>query len=486
MKGVLCRLRTQFALQLWVAMIALVLVSMGTLWSIHMLLFEKNYVNAAVNRIQNQVVPYLETNGEMNAATIDDTLAYLSRLIGGRALIRTDDERSIRVFSIGIPGRPDASDERKIRSYIETPERVQKNENGEMRSRVVQDKDAGMLLIVSIPVKYENRATPLFLALRLSELETAQDLNRAQLFRLSVFMTFLVSLLATAIMKYFSNPVQSITDTVDRLAKGDLSATSDIRRQDELGRLSASVAKLAEALRRVNVLRKEIIGNVSHELRTPLSLITGYAEIVRDISWADERERNDNLNLIIEEANRLNEMVRDILKFSQLQSGFLEIKKAPCDLVAVTRESVDFGRRVARAVDIEIELQTFAEEIPVDMDASKMPPVLRNLINNAINHTADGATIRIHIRRDDLGTIRVEVANPGVAIPEAARSAIWERYERIQHQGDRHEGSGIGLSIVSSILSAHGFGYGVDCRDGYNIFWFSIPPTAQCAPPPRP
>jgi signal transduction histidine kinase len=103
-----------------------------------------------------------------------------------------------------------------------------------------------------------------------------------------------------------------------------------------------------------------------------------------------------------------------------------------------------------------------------------MTHVLRNLLNNAINHTKDGGTIRVTITRDHDGS-RVSVVNPGPTIPEEAIELIWERYQRVQHQGGRREGSGIGLSIVSKVLSVLGFDFGVNSADGVNAFWFSVP-----------
>ena len=102
-----------------------------------------------------------------------------------------------------------------------------------------------------------------------------------------------------------------------------------------------------------------------------------------------------------------------------------------------------------------------------------MSQVLRNLLNNAINNTKDGEAITVSLSESN-GRIRVEVKNPGAPIPPEEREIIWERYRKSQHQGSRREGTGIGLSIVSTILEAHGIQYGVVSRNGFNIFWFEI------------
>ena len=108
------------------------------------------------------------------------------------------------------------------------------------------------------------------------------------------------------------------------------------------------------------------------------------------------------------------------------------------------------------------------------IDALKISQVIRNLLYNAINHTGEGQAITVTVQHTP-ETIRVAVINPGAPIPEEEREQIWERYQRSQHQSGRRLGTGIGLSIVSTILDAHGMGYGVDCEAGMTSFWFSCP-----------
>ena len=127
---------------------------------------------------------------------------------------------------------------------------------------------------------------------------------------------------------------------------------------------------------------------------------------------------------------------------------------------------------------IALELRGAGEETAVFVDALKLSQVLRNLLYNAINHTADGGKVLLELERGEK-VCRVSVINPGEPIPEEERALIWERYQRSQHQGGRRQGTGLGLSIVSTILKAHDMPYGVKSRDGCNIFWFSVPVAAE-------
>lgn len=218
-------------------------------------------------------------------------------------------------------------------------------------------------------------------------------------------------------------------------------------------------------------LRKEVIANVSHELRSPLALIGGYAEMVRDIHWKDQEKREEDLNLIIRESHRMSEMVSDILDYSQLQAGYLQLRRDWYNLAEIVESEVLLCEQSAAEHGITLRLEAQEKEIAAYVDALKISQVVRNLLYNALNHTKDGLEITVEIEKKD-GKSTVLVKNPGEAIPEEDRELIWERYQRSQHQGGRHEGTGLGLSIVSTILQAHGMEYGVDCRDGLNIFWF--------------
>ena len=171
---------------------------------------------------------------------------------------------------------------------------------------------------IGIPVTYAGENAYLLIE-NMIRTDTAFTFNRMQLIILTVVLTIAASILAAVGSGYFTKPIFAIKHTVDRLAENDFSARADVNRQDELGELAESVGLLGQALARVDVLRKEVIANVSHELRSPLSVISGYAELVRDIHWKDEAARNEDLDLIIEESNRMSDMVNDILDYSQLR-----------------------------------------------------------------------------------------------------------------------------------------------------------------------
>lgn len=296
-------------------------------------------------------------------------------------------------------------------------------------------------------------------------------MNRRLLVVLSIMLTIISSIIAAILSRKFVKPIHEIKETVDELTEGNLEATIELRLKDEIGQLAESVKKLGKALQRVDSLRREVIANVSHELRSPLALIGGYAELVRDIHWRDDKKRQEDLDLIMKESRRMSEMVSDILDYSQLQAGYLQLRKDWYNLYEIVESEVLLCGQSAMQYEIKIQLISIQKEIMVYIDALKISQVIRNLLNNAINHTKDGLTIIVEIE-DTEKDCKVCVKNEGEPIPEEEKKLIWERYQRNQHQGGRKEGTGLGLSIVSAILKAHKMMYNVDYQDGMIIFWF--------------
>ena len=176
--------------------------------------------------------------------------------------------------------------------------------------------------------------------------------------------------------------------------------------------------------------------------------------MVRDITGPDEAQRNEDLDLIISEARRMSEMVSDILDYSQLQAGYLQLKRDRYDLGEIVADEAARCEQTARDNHLSLQVDIPEGELTVNVDPIKLGQVMRNLLYNAINHTGDDNTILIQVTEDKEG-YQVSVVNPGDPIPEEERELIWERYQRSQHQAGRRQGTGIGLSIVKAVVQSH-------------------------------
>ncbi|MDR2749638.1 MAG: HAMP domain-containing histidine kinase [Clostridiales bacterium] len=444
-------------------MFCLVILSIAFLWYVQGQLFESNYITVALQNLDERLEEGLPNFND----SFRDSMSFISNFSNGKVFLVDSNGFVLLAYSEGVVDRPDVDQASTNILNSLYPEVV-------AGSRLTWVMKEQLIVAIGAPVKFLDNSAALIVFDTLAEMRAVQSMNRRQLLILSIGMTALASVLTFILSRYFTAPILKLKEAVDRISSGNFSPYPRMERLDELGELSRSVENLTFALQRVDVLRKEIIANVSHELRSPLSLIIGYGEMVKDITWKDEEKRNDNLGLIIREANRLSRMVDDIMDYSQLQAGYGKLNLSKCFLDKLVKEELDLENCIASAHGISIEFSTYQTGLPVEVDSLKISQALRNLLNNAINHTDDNMTALVSLTPDPGGT-KVSVANPGNPIPLEERELIWERYRRVQHQGARREGTGIGLAIVKTILSAHSMTYGVDYEDGMNIFWFVVP-----------
>ncbi len=465
--------RSGIVVRLWLIMMLLVILSIAFMWVVQIFLFERNYVDSTAEEVQSRLQPLIRKVKATKLTDHDQLLSTLSKSTNGKMMIIDVKGKLLALYSLGYRLQDENSLEsiNEFLSYLVKSDEYQKVFRGISYHKIIQYSSEPLALEIGIPVIYENQRALIVLYHSMDQLNTVLSINRGQLLTLSIVLSLAAAILAALLSRHFMKPIRRIKGTIDKLTKGELSATPGLSRGDELGQLSDSVDALSQALRRVDILRKEVIANVSHELRSPLALIRGYAEMVRDINWENEDKRNDNLNLIIQEAGRMSEMVSDILDYSQLQAGYIQLKKSWYNLNEIVASEVAHCEPNAAEYGITMELEITPKENPVYVDAMKICQVMRNLLNNAINHTAYGGRISIVVEKSNQ-RVRVSVINPGIPIPKEDLTIIWERYQRSQHHGGRKKGTGIGLSIVSTFLNAHDMQYGVESKEDLTTFWF--------------
>ena len=464
--------------RLWSGMMMLVLLGIGFMWMFHIYLFEQNYVKAALTETQKRLEPVMDDLSTQDLADDPRLLSRMSHMAGGELILMNQQGKLIEMYSIGHKiNIQEHQDEQIVLNVIVRRQEFQELLKGTPYRIVDRHRDRIFGFEMGFPVTYQGETCFVILH-NMVMLKTTLDLNRRQLILLTILLTVTASVLALLVSRHFTRPVFQIKDAVDRLTRDDFSARPELKRDDELGQLSDSVEKLGQKLQQVDILRKEVIANVSHELRSPLAVIGGYAELVRDITWKNDSQREEDLNLIISETKRMSEMVTDILDYSQLQAGYIQLNKDWYQLYDILESEVSLCRPAAAQHQIRLKLECQDKDILLYLDALKISQVIRNLLYNAINHTKEGEEIRITIKQT-ADAVCVAVINPGEPIPPEEQARIWERYQRSQHQSGRRLGTGIGLSIVSTILGAHKMSYGVDCQVNQICFWFSCPFPSQ-------
>lgn len=294
--------------------------------------------------------------------------------------------------------------------------------------------------------------------------------------------------------KRFTSPILELSRIAQSMSQLDFSQKCSIASSDEIGELSKSVNHLSDQLdtaiselhqknlqlmadvekeRKLDKMRKDFVSSVSHELKTPLSLILGYAEGLKENIAHDEDSKNYYTSIIIDEAEKMDKLVKDLLNLSQIESGFFQLSRTDFDLAVLLQDIVQKYLTVLTEKEITLHLDT-AAACWVNGDELRIEQVLLNLINNAINHAEQTKTIKISVK-DTGERIRVFVYNTGRPIPEESLEKIWTSFYKVDKARTREYGGyGLGLSIVRAIQELHYNGYGVEnVQDGV-MFWFDV------------
>lgn len=305
-----------------------------------------------------------------------------------------------------------------------------------------------------------------------------EDAVRTQFFLTTGAIVIATVLVGFAMARSVSEPIIETNEAARELSRSRYTRPPHSGGYREIAELNDTLVRAAEDLGKVEDLQRELIANISHDLRTPLTMIVGYAEAMRDIP---EEVTPENMQIIIDETNRLNSMVNEVLDFSRLRTGSLELEEKPFNLTEQIREIVGRVGSMTAVEGYRIIMEP-AEDRTVTGDSGRISQVLYNLLGNALTYTGSDRTVRVSQR--DIGSrVRVEISDSGEGIPADELPYIWDRYYRSRENHRRSViGSGLGLNICRSILEKHGADYGVKSEAGQGTtFWFDLPRTASCA-----
>ena len=270
--------------------------------------------------------------------------------------------------------------------------------------------------------------------------------------------------------KYTSGGKNEIGNLGDNFNKMSEKLESTI---SELKSANNSLMKDIEQKERLEQMRNDFLGNVSHELKTPIALIQGYAEGLKEGVSEDAQSREFYCDVIMDEASKMNQMVRNLLALNQLEFGNEEVEFERFDLTAVIRGILQSMEILAQQDEIQV---IFRQEEPVNVwaDEVKAEQVVRNYVSNAFHHAGLEKVIEVRIKKQD-ERARVTVFNTGTPIPEEDIGHIWDKFYKVDKAHTReYGGNGIGLSIVKAIMESFHQKYGVNNYDNGVEFWFEL------------
>lgn len=320
-------------------------------------------------------------------------------------------------------------------------------------------------------------------------------------FLLIVLLLFviLVWICARRFADYFSKPIVTLQQMTNRMIQFDFSQQWHESRRDELGNLGTNMNKLMliignfieelkgknelleselERKNKLDRMRKQFVSNVSHELKTPIALIQGYAEGLRVDVNTDSASREEYCDVIMDEARKMNELVRELLLLSQLELGQDALSIERFDIASGLRTAATRFRHLSANREIAFELNVQEDAAEVIGDRNKIDQVIANYLSNALYFVNEQKRIRIATVREG-ERIRVSVYNTGPHIPEDEMDQIWTSFYKVDKARTRGEGgTGLGLSIVKRIMDLHHMPFGAaNVHDGV-VFWFELPLAA--------
>ncbi len=302
------------------------------------------------------------------------------------------------------------------------------------------------------------------------------------------------SIMMCFVTNRITKPIMKLSALSEEMSKLNFDVAYEDDAEDEVGVLGRSMNSLSHSLKdaigalqdankqlqhdidekiQIDEMRKEFIANVSHELKTPIALIQGYAEGLCDGMCEDEESRSYYCEVIMDEANKMNKMVRQLLTLTALEFGNDTPSIAAFDVTELVHDLINSSG---------ILIQQNAAKVSVDMpetlvvmgDEFKIEEVVTNYLTNAMNHLGGDHNIRIWSETLD-GVAKIHVYNNGTPIPEEDLPNLWTKFYKVDKARTRaYGGSGIGLSIVKAIMEAHHQQYGVVNHEDGVEFWFTL------------
>ena len=295
---------------------------------------------------------------------------------------------------------------------------------------------------------------------------------------------FLIAFAARQVIKISMRPLENVEATAEKIAAGDLSARLDnFEPNTEVGRLSASLNTMLGRIEESFAARTEsenklrrFVADASHELRTPLTAIRGFAELHRQGAVPDGEKTKELLGRIEKESVRMGALVEDLLLLARLDQS-RDIEFHPVDLAHVIEETVASASAAGPEHPITVEMP---KELFVLGDSGRIYQVMTNLLANARVHTPTGTAINVLARNEEDG-VYISVADNGPGLSEEDQKRIFERFYRADPSRQRtsQEGSGLGLSIVDSVMQAHGGKVGVVSKPGSGTTFTLFFPTEK-------
>lgn len=308
-------------------------------------------------------------------------------------------------------------------------------------------------------------------------------------------VSLLISILITSIIsKHFTKPIKELNNIAQNISKLDFTKKYKITSEDEIGTLGNSInllsnnlEKTIDDLKNANIelekdveqksklteMRNQFISDVSHELKTPIALIQGYAEALVDGVIKEDNDKQYYCEVILDEANKMSELTKDLLDLSRLEYGGTELQITNFNIVETITNLLKKNEMLFSEKNIKVEFRNTAP-MQVKGDIFRIEQVLTNYITNALKNVNEEKIIKISIEENQKN-IKVNVFNSGKQISKENIQRIWTRFYKIDSSRTRTlGGTGLGLAVVKAIITKHSTTCGVQNEENGVTFYFTL------------
>lgn len=502
--------------RLTVIYIALVAIMIMAIWGVNHWYLETYYINDKVDSLREAyqtIDRQIESNQEQGIS-IAEAMRQIQRPDGNVA--EGNLRRLVREFSdktnVSILMIDNSSNETALYSTARDAQmlksRVDRYIFGKdrMDSKVLEEYENYKIQQTFDPYRegmyleswgfFSDNTTAFIMSTPLSSIRESVDLSNRFLAYVGIIAAVSGAVLIYFITRRMTTPINALSELSEKMSRLDFDVKfeADVHDVEEIRVLGNSMNLLSDRLKetiselksanlqlqkdieektRIDEMRKEFIANVSHELKTPIALIQGYAEGLQEGMAEDPESREYYCEVIVDEAGKMNKMVKQLLTLSSLESGNDRTVMERFDMVELISGVINASGILLEQAGITVK---FEEQEPcyVWADEFKMEEVITNYFSNAIHHATGEKIIVVRLHRED-GRVRVSVFNTGEPIPEEALENLWTKFYKVDKARTRaYGGSGIGLSIVKAIMDGHKQACGVENWENGVEFWFTV------------
>ena len=364
--------------------------------------------------------------------------------------------------------------------------------------RRIQDKNNGIEYILIDSILEDGTKT--YIRLPISMIEESVRISNSFMYIVAIITIVLGGIAILIISEKFTKPIEELNEITNKMMKLDFDKKFKVQEnEDEINELGKNINSLSDRLKntikqlkknnselerdveekaKIDEMRKRFVSDVSHELKTPIALIQGYAEGLIENVNTDEENRNFYANVILDESNKMDKLVKKLLELLKLENEETRFNDINFDIVELIRGIIVNSNVMLEEKNIEVE---FEEKHPIYVCADDfyIEQVVNNYFSNAIKNVEeiDGVKkIKVEIKNsEEQGKVRVSVFNTGKNIDEEEISRIWNRFYKVDESRQRTKGgSGIGLSLVKAVMNKYENQFGVENKENGVEFYFEI------------